>query len=165
MCLWNETCIPRIKQELELNILSFIHSVQEQILKNQDDEALLRNYINVWSKFLDQSNYLPYPFLSMEPNQPKTNTSCGMAANQATQSYQPQKATDNHVRKLMLDTWSKSIFSEIKYRLQNSAMKIIYSERIGEPFDSQLVIGVRESYGSLNYLFKIFIAMIFFKFF
>lgn len=29
MCLWNEACIPRIKQELESNILTFIHSVQE----------------------------------------------------------------------------------------------------------------------------------------
>lgn len=53
------------------------------------------------------------------------------------------------MRKLMLDAWSKSIFSEIKYRLQNSAMKIIYSERMGEPFDSQLVVGVRESYGRI----------------
>ena len=63
---------------------------------------------------------------------------------------------DSHVRKLMLDTWSKSIFSEIKHRLQNSAMKIVYSERIGEPFDSQLVIGVRESYG-IKRNFQIFI--------
>ena len=47
----------------------------------------------------------------------------------------------------MLDTWSRSIFSEIKYRLQNSAMKIIFSERTGEAFDSLLVVGVRESYG------------------
>ena len=53
------------------------------------------------------------------------------------------------MRKLMLDTWGRSIFSEIKYRLQNSAMKIVYSERINEPFDSQLVIGVRESYVNL----------------
>jgi hypothetical protein len=31
MCLWNEGCIPRIKEELELNILTFIRSVQEVI--------------------------------------------------------------------------------------------------------------------------------------
>jgi len=147
MCLWNEGCIPRIKEELELNILTFIRSVQEQILRHEDDEALLRTYINVWSKFLDQSNYLPYPFLSMEPSQTKSNSSSS-STSQGNASQQ-KKNTDNHVRKLMLDTWSKSIFSEIKYRLQNSAMKIVYSERIGEPFDSQLVIGVRESYVNL----------------
>ena len=123
-------------------------------MRHEDDEALLRTYINVWSKFLDQSNYLPYPFLSMEPSQTKSNSSSS-STSQGNASQQ-KKNTDNHVRKLMLDTWSKSIFSEIKYRLQNSAMKIVYSERIGEPFDSQLVIGVRESYGSssdcLNWL-------------
>ena len=118
-------------------------------MRHEDDEALLRTYINVWSKFLDQSNYLPYPFLSMEPSQTKSNSSSS-STSQGNASQQ-RKNTDNHVRKLMLDTWSKSIFSEIKYRLQNSAMKIVYSERIGEPFDSQLVIGVRESYGSFSY--------------
>lgn len=49
----------------------------------------------------------------------------------------------------MLDSWNSSIFSNIKHRLQNSAMKLIHSERNGECFDSQLVIGVRESYVNL----------------
>jgi len=48
---------------------------------------------------------------------------------------------------LMLDTWNESIFSNIKNRLQDSAMKLVHAERQGEAFDSQLVIGVRESYG------------------
>lgn len=48
---------------------------------------------------------------------------------------------------LMLDSWNQSIFSTIKQRLQDSAMKLVHAERNGEAFDSQLVIGVRESYG------------------
>ena len=48
---------------------------------------------------------------------------------------------------LMLDSWNSSIFSNIKQRLQDSAMKLVHAERNGEAFDSQLVIGVRESYG------------------
>ena len=48
---------------------------------------------------------------------------------------------------LMLDSWNLSIFSNIKNRLQDSAMKLVHAERNGEAFDSQLVIGVRESYG------------------
>ncbi len=48
---------------------------------------------------------------------------------------------------LMLDSWNQSIFSNIKHRLQDSAMKLVHAERNGEAFDSQLVIGVRESYG------------------
>ncbi|KAB1254699.1 Cullin-5 [Camelus dromedarius] len=49
----------------------------------------------------------------------------------------------------MLDTWNESIFSNIKNRLQDSAMKLVHAERLGEAFDSQLVIGVRESYVNL----------------
>lgn len=84
----------------------------------------------------------------MELTQPKNNSSSYVSNSPQSNHSQVRKSTENnHVRKLMLDTWSKSIFSEIKHRLQNSAMKIVYLERIGEPFDSQLVVGVRESYG------------------
>ena len=54
---------------------------------------------------------------------------------------------------LMLDSWNSSIFSNIKQRLQDSAMKLVHAERNGEAFDSQLVIGVRESYGKKNAIF------------
>ena len=47
----------------------------------------------------------------------------------------------------MLDKWNSSIFSNIKDKLQYSAMKLVHAERHGEAFDTQLVIGVRESYG------------------
>ena len=52
-----------------------------------------------------------------------------------------------YFNKLMLDSWNGGIFSDIKSRLQSSAMKLVHAERNGEGFDSQLVIGVRESYG------------------
>lgn len=55
----------------------------------------------------------------------------------------------------MLDSWNQSIFNDIKQRLQDSAMKLVYLERNGEAFDSQLVIGVRESYGEWAYIFVI----------
>lgn len=48
----------------------------------------------------------------------------------------------------MLDSWNQSIFGEIKQKLQDSAMRLVRAERNGEAFDSQLVIGVRESYGN-----------------
>ena len=50
----------------------------------------------------------------------------------------------------MLDSWNEGIFSTIKDRLQSSAMKLVHSERNGEAFESQLVIGVRESYGTVD---------------
>lgn len=152
------------KKQINNTKFHLISKLSKQILRHEDDEALLRAYINVWTKFLDQSNYLPYPFSSMEQNPSSKSNSTAVINNTAAigggggqLGQQARKTPDSHVRKLMLDTWSKSIFSEIKHRLQNSAMKIVYAERIGEPFDSQLVIGVRESYGNkikINHLNK-----------
>lgn len=48
---------------------------------------------------------------------------------------------------LMLDIWNDYVFSGIRQRLQKSAMMLIKNERGGFSFDSQLVIGVRQSYG------------------
>jgi cullin-5 len=153
--------VQEVKKIIHFLIIVFLGLVyfnlfsNQEISRHEDDEALLRTYIHEWSKFLEQSSYLPYPFLSMEPSLPKTYT-ISMGNSTANQIQRQQKRIDdNHVRKLMLDTWSKSIFSEIKYRLQNSAMKIIYSERMGEPFDAQLVVGVRESFGRPFFLFPI----------
>ena len=47
----------------------------------------------------------------------------------------------------MLQSWNKSIFSNVRDRLLSAAMKFLYAERSGEAFDSQLIIGVRESFG------------------
>ena len=47
----------------------------------------------------------------------------------------------------MLSMWNTSIFTSIKDRLQTAAMKLLLSERQGDAFDSQLVVGVRESFG------------------
>lgn len=124
------------------------------VMQHDDDEALLRAYIQAWSKFFDQTNYLPRPFFIMEQN---NNSS----RNGTSSTNKSQSQPDNYVKKLMLDSWSKSIFSEIKQRLQNSAMKIIYSERIGESFDSQLVIGVRESYGKLEIVINTLLDLLF----
>ena len=50
----------------------------------------------------------------------------------------------------MLDTWNEIIFSNINHQLLASAMKLVHDERAGKSFDSQLVIGVRESYGKYS---------------
>lgn len=50
----------------------------------------------------------------------------------------------------MLEIWNRVIFSNIKEKLQSAAMHLVSAERNGEPVDSQLVIGVRESYGRSN---------------
>ncbi|XP_048651573.1 cullin-5 [Marmota marmota marmota] len=109
-----------------------------RVLSHQDDTALLKAYIVEWRKFFTQCDILPKPFCQLEI------TLMGKQG-----SNKKSNVEDSIVRKLMLDTWNESIFSNIKNRLQDSAMKLVHAERLGEAFDSQLVIGVRESYVNL----------------
>lgn len=142
VCLWDEKGAPKVYAALREDILDFIKQAQERVLSHQEDQALLKAYIAEWRKFFTQCGYLPKPFGQLETAlQGKTPTS--------VQKGKP--AEDNSVvRKLMLDSWNQSIFSNIKHRLQSSAMKLVQNERNGEAFDSQLVIGVRESYVNLS---------------
>ncbi|XP_064535881.1 cullin-5 [Drosophila montana] len=81
------------------------------------------------------------------------STSVGAASNSATAAASSSKKSpteDSPVRKLMLDSWNKHIFHDIKDRLQESAMKIVHAERNGDAYDAQLVVGVRESYVNLS---------------
>ena len=75
----------------------------------------------------------------------------GSSSNHNSSSSSTKKVSNDEsiVRKLMLDSWNQSIFMNIKHRLQDSAMKLVHAERNGDAFDSQLVIGVRESYVNL----------------
>ncbi|KAM7398855.1 hypothetical protein PAMP_018164 [Pampus punctatissimus] len=138
VCLWDDKGPAKIHQALKEDILDFIKQAQARVLSNQDDTALLKAYIVEWRKFFTQCDILPKPFCQLEI------TLMGKQG-----SNKKTNMEDSIVRKLMLDTWNESIFSNIKNRLQDSAMKLVHAERLGEAFDSQLVIGVRESYVNL----------------
>ncbi|XP_054271680.1 cullin-5-like [Macrosteles quadrilineatus] len=136
VCLWDEKGPPKVKDALRDDIMDFIQRAQARVMAHQEDQALLKAYIAEWRKFFTQCNYLPTPFRQLETSlQGKTMPSI--------------KPPESIVRKLMLDSWNQSIFYDIKKRLQDSAMKLVHAERNGEAFDSQLVIGVRESYVNL----------------
>ncbi|XP_074996144.1 cullin-5 isoform X2 [Calonectris borealis] len=135
VCLWDDKGPAKIHQALKEDILDFIKQAQARVLSHQDDTALLKAYIVEWRKFFTQCDILPKPFCQLEI------TLMGKQG-----SNKKSNVEDSIVRKLMLDTWNESIFSNIKNRLQDSAMKLVHAERLGEAFDSQLVIGVRESY-------------------
>ncbi|ESO09577.1 hypothetical protein HELRODRAFT_97655 [Helobdella robusta] len=140
VCLWDEKGASKVHKALHDDILWFIKGAQNRVLLHQDDSALLKAYIAEWSKFFTQCDYLPKPFGQLEA------TLIGKG------SARPNKTPgeESIVRKLMLDSWNQSIFSNIKDRLQDSAMKLVHAERNGEAFDTQLVIGVRESYVNLS---------------
>ncbi|XP_037126109.1 cullin-5 isoform X1 [Syngnathus acus] len=138
VCLWDDKGPAKIHQALKEDILDFIKQAQARVLSHQDDTALLKAYIVEWRKFFTQCDILPKPFCQLEIT---------LMGKQGT--TKKSNVEDSIVRKLMLDTWNESIFSNIKSRLQDSAMKLVHAERLGEAFDSQLVIGVRESYVNL----------------
>ncbi|XP_067947837.1 cullin-5-like isoform X2 [Watersipora subatra] len=101
--------------------------------------ALIRAYTNEWVKFFAQCSYLPQPFGSLE-----------RIFNGTTGSHTRNKKDILSVRTLMLASWNETIFTDLKQRLQEAAMHLIDLERHGEFFDSQLVIGVRESFVNLD---------------
>ncbi|KAI1294911.1 Cullin-5 [Halotydeus destructor] len=141
VCLWDEKGAHKLHTALKDDILDFIHQAQLQVMAHQEDQALLKSYIAAWRKFFSQCGFLPMPFGQLETSLLQKSSS--------SNNKKPVTEEASIVRKLMLDSWNASIFSNIKYRLQNSAMKLVHAERNGEAFDSQLVIGVRESYVNL----------------
>ncbi|MCL4124963.1 UNVERIFIED_CONTAM: hypothetical protein GTU68_018983 [Idotea baltica] len=138
--LWDEKGPAKVHRALEEDIYRFIAQAQERVLDHHEDQALLKAYISEWRKFFQQCNYLPLPFNQLES---------ALSGKTSTAVSKKLQNDDSIVRKLMLDSWNANIFSNIKHRLQDSAMKLVHSERNGEAFDSQLVIGVRESYVNL----------------
>ncbi|KAF6028110.1 Cul5 [Bugula neritina] len=119
---------------------SALNAMLLRVSVHLDDSSLLRAYKNEWETFFAQCDYLPKPFYSLENVMKKSTNS---AVKQPT-------SQENYVKSLMLTCWNESIFSKIKHRLQDSAMHLVELERCGEAFDSQLVIGVRESYVNLS---------------
>lgn len=151
VCLWDERGPFKLRDALQQDVMLYIKQAQIRVLAHQEDQALLKAYIAEWGKFFTQCNYLPTPFRQLE------NSINNISKVNSSNSHSHKKNNNNNnedslVRKLMLDSWNQSIFVNIKQRLQDSAMKLVQAERNGESFDSQLVIGVRESYGEfLNF--------------
>ncbi|XP_056631076.1 cullin-5 [Diorhabda carinulata] len=147
VCLWDEKGPAKLRDQLQDDIVQFIKQAQSRVLAHRQEEALLKAYIAEWRKFFTQCNYLPTPFRQLETSLQGKPASVNSSVQNNSGKKNPGE--ESIVRKLMLDSWNESIFSDIKYKLQDSAMKLVHAERNGEAFDSQLVIGVRESYVNL----------------
>ncbi|KAG4069752.1 hypothetical protein HA402_003193 [Bradysia odoriphaga] len=146
ICLWDEKGALKIHESLQEDIVTFIKQAQARVLAQREEQALLKAYISEWRKFFTQSGYLPLPFRQLEAC---LGQNCTLNYNFGSAAQKKTDQDESLVRKLMLESWNRSIFINIKHRLQDSAMKLIHAERNGDAFDSQLVIGVRESYVNL----------------
>lgn len=79
--------------------------------------SLLKAYIHEWSKFYEQCEYLPKPFVRIE-----TTSNCNPSPNSTSNSEKTPRNTDQ-VRQLMLESWNNNIFKDIKHRLQVKNIK------------------------------------------
>lgn len=149
VCLWDERGPYKLRDALQQDIMMYIKQAQARVLAQREDQALLKAYIAEWGKFFTQCNYLPTPFRQLESSINNISKVTSSNTSNSQKKNNNNNIEDSLVRKLMLDSWNQSIFMDIKQRLQDSAMKLVQAERNGESFDSQLVIGVRESYGML----------------
>lgn len=150
VCLWDDRGAYKLRDALQQDVVLYIKQAQARVLAQREEQALLKAYITEWGKFFTQCNYLPTPFRQLEHSINASMTKTGPNSTNAHNKNNNNNNEDSLVRKLMLDCWNQSIFADIKQRLQDSAMKLVQSERNGEFFDSQLVIGVRESYGEFH---------------
>lgn len=146
VCLWDEKGPIKVRDALQDDIVKFIKEAQARVLAHCEEQALLKAYIKEWRKFFTQCNYLPTPFRQLESALLGNSSHTSMHYAGTNKKPTPEESI---VRNLMLDSWNLSIFLDIKKTLQDSAMKLVHAERNGEAFDSQLVIGVRESYVNL----------------
>lgn len=154
VCLWDDKGATKLYDHLQEDIVQFIKQAQARVLAHRQEEALLKAYITEWRKFFSQCNYLPTPFKQLEITLQGKQTAGGCVQ---SSGYKKREPAESIVRKLMLDSWNESIFSDIKHRLQESAMKLVRAERNGEAFDSQLVIG---ELGKQKFLYFLFLLLL-----
>ncbi|KAI1720683.1 cullin family domain-containing protein [Ditylenchus destructor] len=119
--------------ELKKEIQKHVENADRNIHINTDENSLLTAYITEWQSFAELSTILPLPFKFIEQNSAKPKYS----------------ASKELVRNLMLECWSRVVFDKIAERLLHASMKLIEKERNGEPVESKLIVGVRESFVDL----------------
>nr|CRZ24456.1 BMA-CUL-5 [Brugia malayi] len=139
ICTWIEDGGDMVRRELEAEVHRYIVAAERRIMQHEEENAILRIYISEWAKFYTQTKYLPKPFSYISEQK-----------NLILKPENSMREANFVVSSIMLNDWGKTIFATIKHKLQSAAMRLVELERNGEAFDPQLVIGVRQSYVSLN---------------
>uniref|UniRef100_A0A0N5AXF5 Cullin-5 n=1 Tax=Syphacia muris TaxID=451379 RepID=A0A0N5AXF5_9BILA len=138
---WIENGTELVRDKLDQEIHIYVVGASERIQCHHEENAMLRAYIDEWQKFFSQTEHLPKPFSFIYSSH--SNHSSLSRPNR-------NKNHSSEVTMIMLHEWNRIIFENVKDKLQAAAMRLIESERNGRAFDPQLVIGVRQSYVSLN---------------
>lgn len=146
ICSWVENGGELVRKELEAEVHSYVLAAEKRIRHHEEENAILRAYIAEWVMFFVQTEYLPKPFAFSYIRSDQHASGCVSASAAIRQA---QNATALVTAKMLAD-WNATIFQNVKDKLQNASMRLVEAERNGEAFDPHLVIGVRQSYVSLN---------------
>jgi cullin-5 len=133
----NERVVVELTRELEAHVNSAAKSLPVQ----GDDQDLLSAYVQQWVNYMVMVGYLPQPFYFLTR---LSNHKMHPASKKQTNFSQ------NSVRRIMLQTWYKLVFVNIKQRLLKAAMKLIRKDREGEHVEKFKVENIRKSFVELN---------------
>ncbi|VDN29305.1 unnamed protein product [Gongylonema pulchrum] len=139
ICTWVEDGSNLVEEEFQKEVHRYVLGASNRIGIHEEDNAILRAYVVEWGKFCAQAEYIPKPFCYILEH-----------FHTATKPAPSMQDTVDLVSLKMLNDWNETIFTGMKAKLQNAALRLIEAERNGEDFDPQLVIGVRQSYVSLS---------------
>ncbi|CAP29065.1 Protein CBR-CUL-5 [Caenorhabditis briggsae] len=133
---WVDEGPKKIRDILTRDINAYVLEASERIKTLQSGESLLNAYISEWNRFYRQSSILPLPFKKLDDSsKPRANV--------------PEQGQDT-IRAVMLEKWNDIIFTKICDQLLAEALRLIKEERDGNIINSENVIGIRESFVTLN---------------
>ncbi|CAJ0582627.1 unnamed protein product, partial [Mesorhabditis spiculigera] len=139
---WLDDGDDMIRKALLEDVKVYVKECAQRVNADTKDKDLLPAYIREWTRYFKQTHILPMPFRSLE------GTRDGAAHNAIPPL--PTTPRDISVKGTMLRVWNRYVFAPIQLRLLNEAMNLIDAERKGFTVDPQLIVGVRESFVSLN---------------
>jgi cullin-5 len=137
---WIDNGSERVAAELTKVLEAHVNAAANSLPTQSDDHALLPAYVQQWINYMVMVNYLPKPFFFLTRTVNKMHPA----------SKKQSNTNQNPVRRNMLQTWHKVVFSDIKQRLLRASMELIRKDREGEHVEKYLVENVRKSFVELS---------------
>ncbi|EEC20228.1 cullin, putative, partial [Ixodes scapularis] len=150
VCLWDERGPSKLYAALQEDILEFI-SIAQRVRKPMASGTLLilnhirRTYPGEGTYLFLMSHFFHTETMLLGESGEEMHASCGCVPTK--NEIEDGRCTVGTSRDAFHKRHGGSV--RVQGRLQASAMKLVHAERMGEAFDSQLVVGVRESYVNL----------------
>uniref|UniRef100_A0AC35GH81 Cullin N-terminal domain-containing protein n=1 Tax=Panagrolaimus sp. PS1159 TaxID=55785 RepID=A0AC35GH81_9BILA len=112
---WIDNGSERVAAELTKVLEAHVNAAADSLPTQSDDHALLTAYVQQWINYMVMVDYLPKPFFFLTRNVSKMHPA----------SKKQSSTNQNPVRRNMLQTWYKVVFTDIKQRLLRASMELI----------------------------------------